>query len=223
VAPLKNPDLHGNVPESCPVALVLIDVINDLAFAGGGALAGPATLMAKRLSTFKDRCRQAGIPAIYANDNYGRWRSDRDAQLRHCLEDGVPGEAVARRLQPRESDYYVVKPKHSGFYGTTLDVLLDYLGTELLILTGIATDSCVLFTANDAFLRDFRIIVPSDCVVSENEERQASALELMRRVLDVRVCESTAIDLDELLAPRPQRSQTSGNMVDADEGSGRVG
>jgi nicotinamidase-related amidase len=151
--------------------------------------------MAERLAALKRRAVAAGVPVIYANDNFGRWRSEQAAQLDHCLKDGVRGEPLARLLKPEERDYYVVKPKHSAFYGTTFDVLLDYLGARTLILTGLTGDRCVLFTANDAFLRDFELVVPRDCVASIDPQENEHALRLMQRVLDARICDSRDVDL----------------------------
>lgn len=193
-APAKNQDLHGNVPDMSPVALVLIDVINDLDFPGGDRLVPHARSMARHLARLKARAREAGVPVIYANDNFGRWRSDLAAQVKHCLEDDVPGREVVRQLLPDQQDYVVLKPKHSAFYATTLDVLLDYLGARTLVLAGIAGDSCVLFTANDAFLRDFELIVARDCVVSQDPEENERALALMERVLKARLEKGDEID-----------------------------
>ena len=126
--PAKNPDLHGNAPDKSDVAILLIDVINDLEFPEGEQLLRFAVPMADRIARLKERARQAGVPVVYVNDNFGRWRSDLNAQVEHCLEDDVRGRPVVERLRPEEDDYFVLKPKHSGFYSTTLDVLLEYLG-----------------------------------------------------------------------------------------------
>ena len=186
--PAKNPDLHGNVPESSPVVLLLIDVINDMEFPGAEKLVRHAVPMARRLAALKKRARKAGVPAIYVNDNFGRWQSDFHRVVEHCLNDGVRGEEVARILRPDDDDYFVLKPKHSAFYATTLDTLLQYLGATTLILTGIAGNICILFSANDAYMRDFNIIVPSDCVASNTKKENDSALAAIRMVLkgDVR-------------------------------------
>ena len=134
--PANNEDLHGSVPENSPVALLLIDVINDMEFEGAEALVEQAVPMARRIAELKRRAKQAGIPAIYVNDNFGRWQSDFRRVVEHCLEDGVRGEEVARILQPEDDDYFVLKPKHSAFYATTLDTLLTYLGARTVILRG---------------------------------------------------------------------------------------
>jgi nicotinamidase-related amidase len=196
--PAKNADLHGNVPENAPVALLLIDVINDLEFDGAESLLEYALPMAHRIAALKRRARQAGIPAIYVNDNFGRWKSDFRQVVQHCLEDGVRGEEIARILQPEEDDYFVLKPKHSAFYETTLDVLLRYLGARTLILTGIAGNICVLFSANDAYIRDYGLIVPADCVASNCEAENTHALEQMRIVLKANTTPSDRLDLARL-------------------------
>jgi nicotinamidase-related amidase len=199
VIPGRNPDLHGNVPETSSVALLLIDVINDLEFEGAEELAARAVPMAHRIADLKCRAKLAGIPAIYANDNFGRWQSDFKKIVEHCLEDGVRGEEIARILEPDEDDYFVLKPKHSAFFATTLDVLLEYLGARTLMLTGIAGNNCILFTANDAYMRDFHLVVPSDCVVSNTDEENRHALEQMRKILKADITPSESLDLDEIL------------------------
>src|SRR5689334_16706769 len=136
--PAKNDDLHGNVPDESAVALILIDVINDLEFPGGEKLLDHALPMAERLAALKQRARAAGVPVIYVNDNFGRWRSDLAALMRHALDQDVRGKPLVERLKPDPNDYVVLKPKHSGFFSTTLDTLLEYLKARTLILTGVA-------------------------------------------------------------------------------------
>ena len=198
-------DLHGNAPDTAPVALLLIDVINDLSFAHGKALLKQALPMAHKLAALKRRAKQAGIPSIYVNDNFGRWQSDFQKVLRHCLDEEVCGKPLATLLQPEEEDYFVLKPKHSGFYSTTLELLLEALGAHTLILTGIAGNICVLFTANDAYMRGYRLVIPADCVASQTVRENTSALHIMQTVLKADVRPSTALDFQDFLgSPRPQ-------------------
>ena len=195
----KNDDLHGNVPDQCSVALVLIDVINDMEFESGAALLANALPAARRLAELRRRAKKAGVPVIYVNDNFGKWRSDFRRQLGHVLEDSVRGQPVAELLRPDEKDYFVLKAKHSGFYHTQLDLLIDYLKVKTLVLTGFTTDICVLFTASDAYMRDLELIVATDCVAATRVEDHERALEHMIRVLDVRALDSTEIDLEALI------------------------
>ena len=180
------------------MALVLIDVINDFEYETGDALLEHALPMAERLAALKERCSAARIPVVYVNDNFGKWRSDQRSLIEHCLNDGVRGEPFVRKLLPGDRDYFVLKPKHSGFYSTTLDTLLTYLGVRTLILTGLTTDLCVLFTASDAYLRDLHLIVPPDCVAAPDRREHEHALQHMERVLDVRLLPSETLDLDAL-------------------------
>lgn len=203
--PVKNLDLHGNAPDSCPVALLLIDVINDFEFEGGERLLAQARPMAERIVSLKRRAQALNIPSVYVNDNFGRWQSDFKKVLTHCCEENVPGREIAARLAPGEDDYFVLKPKHSGFFSTTLDTLLSYLQVQTLILTGIAGDICVLFTANDAYMRDFRLVIPSDCIASQDPDENRRTLALMARVLKAEITPSEQLDLEALLRLPPER------------------
>lgn len=194
----KNADLHGNAPDKSRVALLLIDVINALDFPEAEQLLEFALPMARRLAALKDRAKQHDVPIVYVNDNFGRWRSDFNTQVEHCLEDGVNGKPLVELLRPQETDYFVLKPKHSGFFSTTLDLLLEYLGVNVVILTGIATNVCVLFTANDAYMRDFHLMVPSDCVASNSEAENRHALDQIRKVLKADTRPSAEISFEAL-------------------------
>ena len=196
--PAKNEDLHGNVPDKAEVALLLIDVINDLEFDEGRRLLKYALPIAKNIAALKKHAKEAKVPVIYVNDNFGKWQSDFNKILKHCLEEDVCGKPIAELLRPEEDDYFVLKPKHSGFFSTTLDTLLEYLQAKTLILTGIAANICVLFTANDAYMRDFNLFIPSDCVASNSQEENEHALLLMESVLKADIRPSTELDFDEL-------------------------
>ncbi|HMF57993.1 MAG TPA: isochorismatase family cysteine hydrolase [Pyrinomonadaceae bacterium] len=193
-----NQDLHGNVPDKSAVVLLLIDVINDLEFEEGEQLLESALPMARKIAELKKRAEAAGVPVIYVNDNFGKWQSDFSRILAHCLEDDVRGKPIAEILKPQGEDYFVLKPKHSGFFSTTLDILLEYLEARTLIITGLAGNICVLFTANDAYMRDFRIYVPSDCTASNTKEDNEHALQIMERVLKADTTPSTGLDFEAI-------------------------
>ena len=192
--PGKNVDLHGSAPDKHKIALLLIDVINDFDFPEANQLLKHARPMAKKLLRLKRRAQKAGVPVIYVNDNFGRWKSDFRHTVEHCARNGRGSELV-RLLRPEQNDYFVLKPKHSGFFSTTLETLLRYLETQTLILTGIAGNFCVLFTANDAYMRDFNLLVPSDCTVSNTKQENESALKIMKKFLkaDTRLSSKIAL------------------------------
>jgi len=135
---------------------------------------------------------------VYVNDNYGKWRSDFKAHIDHCINDNTRGREIVELLRPSPDDYFVLKPKHSGFFSTTLDVLLDHFGTRTLVITGIAGNICVLFTANDAYMRDYKIVVPRDCAASNSVEDNDYALAQIERVLKGDIRASEEVDFDEL-------------------------
>ena len=115
----KTPSPAGEAPVAVPVpgtALLLIDVINDLAFDGSDALVAQAQAMAAPLARLKRRATAAGVPTIYINDNFGRWRSDFRRTVAHCTARSSPGRRISQRLRPTARDYFVLKPKHSGFF-----------------------------------------------------------------------------------------------------------
>jgi nicotinamidase-related amidase len=185
---------HGRSVSIPPAgsALLLIDVINDLDFEGSDELVAQAEAMAVRLSALKRRATAAGVPCIYINDNFGQWRSDFRRTVAHCTSRSSPGRRVSKRLRPTRNDYFVLKPKHSGFFDTTLDTLLETLAIRRVILTGIAGNICVLFTANDAYnMREFKLFAPADCIVSNTPEENDHALRQIGSVLKGNLTAST--------------------------------
>jgi nicotinamidase-related amidase len=194
-------------------ALLLIDVINDLAFDGSEALVQQAEPMAARLAAFKRRAAAVGIPAIYINDNFGQWRSDFRHTVAHCTKPSSPGRVVSRRLRPTARDYFVLKPKHSGFYDTTLDSLLAALRIRRVILTGIAGNICVLFTANDAYMRDLDIYAPVDCIVSNTAADNDHALQQIGTVLKGELAPSIQLQFRKTSRPGRPRSPRAGRRA----------
>ena len=192
--PIRSHDLHGSAPDKSNAALLLIDVINDFDFPEAEQLLRFALPAAKNIAALKRRAKDAGIPVIYVNDNFGRWRSDFKKIVAHCRDESR-GKPVVELLLPDEDDYFVLKPKNSGFYSTTLDLLLIHLGARNLIITGIQGNNCVLFTANDAYERDYKIFVPSDCTASNTEEQNEHALKQMQTVLKADVSNAKELDL----------------------------
>ena len=201
------PEQPAMAQHRCAVALLLIDVINDLEWEDGELIEPHARQMSARISELKTRAKKLGIPVVYVNDNFGQWRSDLGALVDHLLQDQVRGEFLARQLQPSDDDYFVLKPKHSGFFGTTLEILLDYLGAKTLILTGLAGNICVLFTANDAYMRDFKVVVPRDCLASNHIEENDYALGVMSHILKADTTPSTELELEKLLKSALEASE----------------
>jgi nicotinamidase-related amidase len=183
---MGNSDLHGSAPDTHAIALLLIDVINPLDFPEADQLLRFAVPAAERIAALKRRAREAGVPVVYVNDNFGKWRSDFRQVYEEASGEASRGRPIAQLLRPDTEDYFVLKPKHSGFFSSTLELLLGKLGARELILTGFATDICVLFTANDAYMRDLSLVVPEDCCAANTAPAHRHALEVLRTLLKAR-------------------------------------
>ena len=195
----RNASLSGSAPDSSKTALLILDMISDFEFEDGTRICRAALSVAKPISKLKQRATRAGVPVIYVNDNRGRWRSDFAAQVRQSMAESSRGAAIARLLAPGPVDYCILKPKHSAFYATVLGTLLEHLGVSRLILTGVTAHQCVLFTANDAHVRDMELLIPRDCVASESQASAKLALRYFQDVLGVDVKVSARIQMP---APR---------------------
>jgi nicotinamidase-related amidase len=172
----------ARLPRSRQV-LLLIDFINPLDFPGAEQLARPALAAARATARLKEQLAARRVPAIYANDNYGVWQSDFHSLVSACLGmEGPPGE-IAGLLYPQARDLTILKPRHSAFYASPLELLLAQMQARELVICGLATDMCVQLTAMDAFLREFKIWVPSDCTAAESAATKAASLEYMATVL----------------------------------------
>lgn len=172
-------------------ALLILDMINTFDFPDGLALARSARRIAKPIALLRQKWRRAGQPVIYANDNFGQWRSDFQAVFALCSHEGARGRDVAHALQPYPVDYFILKPRHSAFFATPLAMLLDVLQVRRLVLTGVATESCVLCTALDAHMRDYVVDVVSDATASTGAVRHRRGLDALREVPEVRLLTRT--------------------------------
>lgn len=164
-------------------ALLLVDFLNPMDFTSSKACLSRAVAAAKRTARLKAALKKQGVPAIYANDHWGEWTHNFDDVLAALKDSRSDGRVLAEILAPEKDDYRILKPRHSAFYGTPLEFLLEELKAKDLIVTGIAADNCVFFTASDAYLRQYRLHVPSDCVVSESDRDRLAALRHMQRIL----------------------------------------
>jgi nicotinamidase-related amidase len=181
-------DSRGNRNQHKERALLLIDFMNPFDYEGAELLAPRAIRAAQNTRQLKARMRAQRVPVIYANDNFGRWESDFEAVVDNCRQRGGASARIAELLAPEPADRSILKPRHSAFFGTPLEFLLDELGVDTLVLTGLSADSCIMFTAHDAYLRQYALWVPGDCVASEREAWRRAALAHMERTLkaDVR-------------------------------------
>ncbi|WP_042375492.1 cysteine hydrolase family protein [Neobacillus jeddahensis] len=169
-------------------ALLIIDMINNFDFSHGPILAKKAQSIAGHIKELKAQFNKQKLPVIFINDHYNLWQADFHKIIDLCRNDY--SQPIFDILLPDEQDYFLIKPKHSAFYGTALQTLLHQLQVNTLILTGIAGNICVLFTANDAYMREYALLAPNDCIASVDDQDQKYALTMMENVLKAKVAPS---------------------------------
>lgn len=145
-------------------ALLILDMISEFRYPDGERIERAARRAAPNIAHLRERVRAAGFPVIYVNDTAGKWESDQKAFIRRCTRPDSLGSKVARLIAPDPSDYFMFKPRHSAFFGTPLHTLLNQLKIRRLAVTGITSHQCVLFTAMDAHVREFELVIPRDCI-----------------------------------------------------------
>lgn len=184
-------------PSPVPVALLLIDVLTTFQFPDGDAILKGALAMRDALVRLKARAREARIPVLYVNDNFGDWRSEKEVLMGRCLE--AKGAEFVRPLLPDSEDYFVLKPMHSAFYMTPLEVLLRHLEVETLILAGLTSSSCITVTAHDANMRGFDIYIPPDCSCGRNAEEHTQALRQLEVTAVANLTPSSSLKLPNVI------------------------
>ncbi|MFT8322098.1 MAG: isochorismatase family cysteine hydrolase [Bacillus sp. (in: firmicutes)] len=166
-------------------ALLIIDIINDFNFSNGDTLAMKTKEIAANIYSLKQLCIKENMPVIYINDHYNLWKADLDKIISFCLND--KNDEILDKIKPSDQDYFLIKPKHSAFYGTALHTLLQQLQVDTLLLTGIAGNICVLFTANDAYMREYSLIIADNCIASVDNQDNTYAIRMMQNVMDAKI------------------------------------
>jgi len=188
-------DPHGLAPDRSETVLAILDLISDFSFEGGREVARAALPVARRIARLKARARAARVPVVYINDAVGRWRSDFPGMVRHCRREQSRGREVVDAIAPEPDDYCILKPKHSAFFATPLDLILELIGARRLILTGVSSNQCVLFTANDAYVRDLELLIPRDCISARKQADTRLAIRYFGTVLGADLAPSTRLRL----------------------------
>lgn len=167
--------------QTSKTALLIIDMINDFNFQHGEILAEKAKVITDHIYQLKNQCRKENIPVIYVNDHYNLWQAELEKIIHYCKNDR--SESIIEKIKPTDEDFFLIKPRHSAFFGTALHTLLTNLKVNRLILTGLAGNICVLFTANDAYMREIPLLIPDNCIASVDDEDNKYAIRMMRNVM----------------------------------------
>ena len=167
--------------------MLALDLISDFDFPDGPAVRRALAPRIKAIQSLMHSARLHRVPVIYANDNLGAWRSDSQALIRHCLAEGRAGASLVNAILPQDQDLIVLKPRHSAFYGTALEALLEDQRVDTLVLTGVSAESCVWMTACDAHTRGFQLVIPADALAGASAPALRRTLTSLREVLGARV------------------------------------
>jgi len=183
----------GVQTRSCSEALLILDMISDFQFEDGEKLYPHALKAAGAIAGLKRKAKSSGAAVVYVNDNYGRWNEDFHTYTRNVRENSEKGRRIIELIEPESDDMFVLKPQRSGFYATPLGVLLLSMGASRVVVTGVTTDICVLFTAHDAYMRGFSVCVPSDCSGAVQPAHHRRALKFLERIAGVDISESDKV------------------------------
>jgi nicotinamidase-related amidase len=168
-------------------ALLALDLITDFDFPDGTAVRRALARHAAAIRALLDSARTHRVPVIYANDNLGPWRSDAMALIAHCTQPRRSGATLVKQLCPAPGDEIILKPRHSAFYGTPLEALLDDRKIDTLVVVGISAESCVWMTACDAHTRGFGLVIPADTMAGASTRALRATLTGLKDVLGARV------------------------------------
>ena len=182
-------------PARSGTALLVIDMISTWDFIDAGKIVKAAMAIAPRIGALKRRCVRAGVPVVYVNDNRGHWRSEFRELVRVSIAESQSGAAIAKHLEPQVDDYSVLKPKHSAFYATPLDLLLRHLRVTRVLISGVASDQCIVMSAAEARMRDYDVVVPSDCIADQTPARTVRALRHLRESQGIETTPSARLRL----------------------------
>jgi len=182
-------------------ALLVIDMLNDFVLPGAPLEVPDTGRIIKNIQQEVSRARAAGRPVIYVCDAH----EPRDKEFTkfgwpaHAVQ-GTKGAEVIDELAPGPGDMVVRKNTYSGFYQTRLDDVLKLLGVDSLRLTGCVTHICIMITASDAVLRDYRVTVVEDGVAGIAQEDHEAALRIMKNVMGVKLVQAGADAADRKAA-----------------------
>ncbi len=172
-------------------AVIVIDMLNRYEHEDADPLMESARQMVPHLSSLIADAREREIPVVYVNDNYQDWTAGRRELVAHALGGRAP-ELVEPILPPDDAPF-VVKARHSIFYGTQVEYLLRQQGIERLILTGQVTEQCVLYSALDGYVRHFEVVVAPDALAHIDAELAEAALRMMESNMRAHVIEARSV------------------------------
>jgi nicotinamidase-related amidase len=174
-------------------ALVVVDMLNTYEHADADELIRSVREVLPNIASLIERARADDVEVIYVNDNYGAWNQGR-SELVQRASAGPHGDLI-EPIVPDDDTAFVVKARHSIFFETPLEYLLRQGAIERLVLVGQVTEQCILYSALDAYIRHFEVVVPPDAVAAIHPELHDAALQMMRVNMDAELTPSADVEL----------------------------
>lgn len=171
-------------------AVLVVDMLNTYQHPDAELLVPNVEDIIEPLTTLVRRADESDdIDLVYVNDNHG----DFTAQFSHIVADALDGARpdLVKPIAPAEGARLLTKVRHSAYYSTALEYLLGRLGTKRLILTGQVTEQCILYTALDAYVRHFPVVIPRDAVAHIDAELGTAALKMMEQNMSAELTTAT--------------------------------
>lgn len=175
--------------EASATALLVVDMLNPYEHEHADRLAEHVSEVLPAVEDLIDRAAEAEVPIVWVNDNFGDWNSSAEELAQRACE-GVHPELVEPVL-PRAGSSFVIKARHNAFYETPLEYLLDQMGIERVVIAGQVTEQCVLYSALDAYVRHFRVAIPTGAVAAIHDHLAEAALEMMERNMSAELCRAS--------------------------------
>ena len=174
-------------------ALLVVDMLNSYLHDDAEQLAESVRDAVPQITELVERARRADAPVVYVNDNYGDWNSSSEELAREAMNGRHP--ELVEPLLPREDDAFVIKARHSVFYSTPLEYLLQTMDVGRIVLTGQATEQCILYSALDGYVRHFQVVVARDAVAHIYPHLADAACEMMERNMHAEVVPAAKLRL----------------------------
>jgi nicotinamidase-related amidase len=182
---------HGG--EGGATALLVVDMLNPYEHEEAERLAESVAAALPGVRSLLERAGEEETPVVYVNDNYGDWNSSSEELAKGAMAGAHP--ELVEPVLPREGQSFVVKARHSTFYETPLEYLLDQMGVGRLVFAGQVTEQCILYSALDAHVRHFDVVIATDAVAAIYEDLGAAALTMMERNMGAELERAGKIDL----------------------------
>jgi len=160
--------------------ILVVDVLNAYEHPDADQLIRNVEPIVEPLAGLLERARSADdVDVVWVNDNYGDFTADHRDLVNAAMGGRRPD--LVGPIKPGSDSRMLTKVRHSAFYSTPLGYLLGRLGTKRVVITGQVTEQCILYTALDAYVRHFEVVVPPDTVAHIDADLGAAALKMMEQ------------------------------------------